>query len=103
MKTLDIFGAILAIGVGLAVLAGFFALIYFWWFGVLTGFEHFGVPMIIGFICSIALIILSQALGAFLLGILGFWASIVLLDMWWFWALCLYATRCFSLGQSAFW
>jgi hypothetical protein len=83
---LAMFGA----GVVLSLIAGFCTFVYFWWHGVLVGLEHFGIPMLIGFM--IMVMMFTRGLGTLILACIGLWASVVLLNMWWFWALCLYAT-----------
>lgn len=83
---------LLIVGAGVAFVAGLCAVVYFWWHGVLVGMEHFGVPMLAGFFIMIIVLAVGRGLGALLLACLGAWASIALLNIWWFWVLCLYAT-----------
>ena len=84
--------AVFAVGAVLSLIAGFCAFVYFWWHGVLIGLEHFGVPMIVGFIIMVMVMMLTRGIGTLILACIGLWASVVLLNMWWFWAFCLYAT-----------
>lgn len=85
---LAMFGA----GVVLSLIAGFCTFVYFWWHGVLIGLQHFGIPMIVGFIIMIMIMASTRSVGTLILAGIGLWASVVLLNMWWFWAFCLYAT-----------
>lgn len=84
--------ALLGAGVVLSFIAGFCTFVYFWWHGVLVGLEHFGVPMIVGFIIMVMVMVFTRSIGTLILAGIGLWASVVLLNMWWFWAFCLYAT-----------
>lgn len=79
----------------LAILAGaaaVLAVIFFWWYGIIAGFQSFGIPMIVSFIGMAIAFFSFPKIAAPILAIFGLYAGIVILEWHWFLTTALYAT-----------
>ena len=92
MKMFNMIMFLLVCAVCLCVAGGAVYVVYLWWYGVLFGLAHFGIPMILGFVLMVICLWLGRGFAAFVFAAIGLWSGIALLGWPWFLSLALYFT-----------